>query len=226
MNRGAVFNKHLQSIAFYRKIWQYVLMKLSTYAKKLGVTYKTVWNHYHAGLIPQAIRLPSGTIIVPDVSIISPLKIEKTVVYARVSSSENKTNLVSQSKRIQDFCSAKGWIVSSVIQECASGLNDTRPKLLALLQDKSITRIVVEHKDRLTRFGFNYIQTLWDGELVVINEVVECEADLMQDFVSLVTSFTSRLYGQRRSKRHTERLIAKLVQDSEQQKSSICCSES
>lgn len=100
-----------------------------------------------------------------------------------------------------------------VFEECGSGLNEDRKKLQKLLLDKSITRIVVEHKDRLTRFGFNYIKKLWHGEIVVINEVLEDEKDLMQDFVSLVTSFTARLYGRRRSKRQTEKLIAKLSQD-------------
>lgn len=86
-------------------------------------------------------------------------------------------------------------------------------KVEQVLQDKSITRIVVEHKDRLTRFGFNYINDLWHGEMVIINEVVEDETDLMQDFVSLVTSFTARLYGRRRSKRQTEKLIKQLQND-------------
>jgi putative resolvase len=173
-------------------------MKLSDYAKKIGVSYRTAWNHYKAGLIPNARKLPSGTIIVDDVVVRS---IERTAVYARVSSIENKTNLILQSKRVQDFCAAKGWVVSVVVEECGSGLNDSRKKLQKLLLDKSVTRIVVEHKDRLTRFGFNYIQDLWHGEIVVINEVVEDESDLMQDFVLLVTSFTARLYGRRRSKR-------------------------
>ena len=95
-------------------------------------------------------------------------------------------------------------------EECASGLNDKRPKLLKLLKDENITKIVVEHKDRLSRFGVNYITELWAGEIVVINEVTEDEKDLMQDFISLVTSFTARLYGQRRSKRNTEKLIKEL----------------
>jgi predicted site-specific integrase-resolvase len=73
-----------------------------------------------------------------------------------------------------------------------------------------VSRIVVEHKDRLTRFGFNYIKNLWVGEIVIINEVTEDEKDLMQDFVSLVTSFTVRLYGRIRSKRQTEKLIKEL----------------
>lgn len=182
-------------------------MKLSTYAKELGVSYRTAWNLFKAKKIEGAYKLPTGTVIVPN-------KIENkkecVVVYARVSSSENRKNLIEQSKRVQKFCSAKGWVVKKVQEECASGLNDKRPKLLKLFKDKEITKIVVEHKDRLSRFGFNYIKELWHGELVVINEVSEDEKDLMQDFVSLVTSFTARLYGLRRTKRKTEQLIKEL----------------
>ena len=179
-------------------------MKLSIYAKKLGIQYKTAWNHFSKGQIPGAYKLPSGTIIVPDEQIHPE---GETAIYARVSSSQNKTNLITQSERVQAFCAAKGWVVSSVVEECASGLNDERPKLKRLLLDKSVSRIVVEHKDRLTRFGFSYIKYLWDGDIIVINEVIEDEKDLMQDFVSLVTSFTARLYGRRRSRRATEKLI-------------------
>lgn len=182
-------------------------MKLSDYAKKLGIGYRAAWNMYSAGKIPGAYSLPTGTIIVPTEE---QKNTGLTATYARVSSSENKSNLLSQSKRVQKFCAAKGWTVSVVVEECASGLNDSRKKLMKLLLDKNITRIVVEHKDRLTRFGFNYIKNLWCGEIVVINEVVEDEKDLMQDFVSLVTSFTARLYGKRRSKRATEKLIRNL----------------
>jgi len=185
-------------------------MKLSEYAKKIGVTYKTAWNHYQAGLIPNARKLPTGIIIIDDdVSSIP----ERIAVYARVSSSENKSNLIAQSKRVQEFCAAKGWIVSVVAEECGSGLNDGRKKLMSILKDKSITKIVVEHKDRLTRFGFNYIKELWHGEIIIINEVDNDEHDLMQDFVSLVTSFVARLYGRRRSKRRTVQLIERLKSD-------------
>lgn len=154
--------------------------------------------------------MPSGTVIVPDPEESRP---ERTAVYARVSSSMNKDNLHSQSQRVQQFCSAKGWEICAVAEECASGLNDKRPKLMKLLMDPSITRIVVEHKDRLTRFGYNYIEQLWGGELVVINQVAEDEKDLMQDFVSLVTSFTARLYGRRRTRRMTEKLIRNLEEE-------------
>jgi predicted site-specific integrase-resolvase len=92
----------------------------------------------------------SGTIIVPDDT---PQKKEVVAVYARVSSSENRSNLISQSKRVQEFCSANGWIVSKVVEECGSGLNDERKKMIQLLSDENIAKILVEHKDRITRFG-------------------------------------------------------------------------
>jgi predicted site-specific integrase-resolvase len=185
-------------------------MKLSKYAKQLGVSYKTAWNWFKSGKIIGAYQVESGTVIVPEEK--SQFLSEKIATYSRVSSSENKSNLLSQSKRVQEFCQAKGWIVSVIVEECGSGLNDNRPKLLKLLSDESITKIVVEHKDRLTRFGFNYLKTLWHGEIVVINEIIEDEKDLMQDFISLVTSFTARLYGKRRTKRATEKLIKDLKQ--------------
>lgn len=181
-------------------------MKLSEYAKRNDICYRTAWNRFIKGNIPRAYKDKSGRIHIPQTD----TREEFNVVYARVSSSENKPNLASQSKRVQDFCSAKGWVVNRVIEECGSGLNDKRKKLTEILRDKSITRVIVEHKDRLTRFGFNYLKELAHFEIVVINEVVEDENDLMQDFVSLVTSFTARLYGRRRARRATEKLIKDL----------------
>jgi len=180
-------------------------MKLSQWAKKNNYTYRGAFNVFHRGEIPNSRQLPSGHIVIDDVVI--PSKEEYNVVYARVSSSENKSNLDSQADRVAQFCNAKGWIVHEIVKECASGLNDKRPKLQKILKENKSTRIIVEHKDRLTRFGFEYIKTLYDGELVIINEITESQNDLMQDFVSLVTSFCARLYGQRRNKRRTEQLI-------------------
>jgi predicted site-specific integrase-resolvase len=159
-------------------------------------------------MIPNSRQLPTGTIIIDDPP--KEIRPEFNVVYARVSSSENKDNLKSQAIRVSQFCNARGWVVHSVVTECASGLNDSRPKLQKILQEKKATRIIVEHKDRLTRFGFEYIKTLFDGEIVVINEVSDEQSDLMQDFTSLVTSFCARIYGCRRSKRKTEQLIKEL----------------
>lgn len=88
-----------------------------------------------------------------------------------------------------------------VVEECASDLNDNRPRLNKILSDKNVTRVVVKHKDRLSRFGFNYIKLLFHGEIVVINETDEKENELVEDLVSIITSFCARIYGNRRPKR-------------------------
>lgn len=194
---------------------QYI--KLSHWAKLNCYSYRGAFVLFQKGGIPGSKQLPSGAIVVEiddESQYQQPAKPEYNVVYARVSSSENKSNLESQATRVSDFCTANGWIVHSVVKECASGLNDNRPKLLKILRDKKATRIIVEHKDRLTRFGFNYINVLLDNcEIVVINQVAKDQEDLMQDFVSLVTSFCARLYGTRRTKRNTEVLIKQLQSD-------------
>jgi predicted site-specific integrase-resolvase len=143
----------------------------------------------------------------------------KVAIYTRVSAAENRENLESQAKRLQDYCAAKGYSIAIVVKEIGSGVNDTRPKLLKLLNDPTVTLIVVEHKDRLTRFGYNYIEQLLkmqNRRVEVINLAENGKEDLIQDFVSIVTSFCARLYGQRRSKRKTERIIAELTKVAEQ----------
>jgi putative resolvase len=182
-------------------------MKLSDYAKQVGVQYRTAWNWIKAGKL-EHYRTPSGCICVKNKNDVTD---DYTVVYCRVSSSENKPNLDSQAKRVSEFCQARGWVVNEVIKECGSGINDSRPKLEKIFTQKRATRIVVEHKDRLTRFGFNYIKNLADWcEIVVINEAAEDEEDLIQDFISIITYYCERIYGRRRSKRMTETLIKNL----------------
>lgn len=190
-------------------------MRLSAYARKLGIHYQTAWRWYKEGRI-KGYQMDTGTIIVtemPGTEVSAQAAVTRVAIYTRVSAAENKSNLDSQSQRLADYCAAKGWSVVQVVKEIGSGVNDSRPKLLKLLTDPAITIIVVEHKDRLTRFGFNYIDQLlaMQGRRVeVINQAENGKEDLMQDFVSIVTSFCARLYGQRRSKRQTERIIAEL----------------
>ena len=131
----------------------------------------------------------------------------------QVSSSENKNNLEKQKQRLQDYCAAKGYKVIKTVTEIGSGLNDNRKKLENLLTDESIKKIVVEHSDRFSRFGMNYISKLMKlqgREIEVINQQDSDRNDLMQDFVSIVTSFCARLYGIRRNKRRTEQIIQEL----------------
>ena len=103
--------------------------------------------------------------------------------------------------------------MAQIVKEIASGVNDSRPKLLALLKDQQITRIVVEHTDRLTRLGFRYLETLLEIQgrtIEVVNVAENDREDLMADLIAIVSSFTARLYGQRRAKRKTERIVQEL----------------
>lgn len=182
--------------------------KLSTYAKMHQVTKRTVWNWIAKGDV-QIERTSTGRVLI----VVDENKEKKVAVYARVSSSENKSNLTSQKERVLSYCIAKGYTINQVIMETGSGLNDNRPKLASLLKDNSIDIIVVEHKDRFSRFGFNYIQLLLNmqgREIEVINQAEDSKQDLMSDFASIITSFCSRLYGLRRSKRRTEKIIEEI----------------
>ena len=115
-----------------------------------------------------------------------------------------------QTDRLVQFANSRGWRVVRIEKEVASGVNDQRPKLLGLLKDADkYEYIIVEHKDRLTRFGFNLIINNINN-IYVVNEVDNEDHALMEDLVAIITSFCARLYGQRRSKRKTEKLIAEL----------------
>jgi putative resolvase len=195
-----------------------VSVKLSAYAKQLGISYQTAWRMWQRGELP-AHQLPSGTVIVDVPAQPQVVRPQKVAVYARVSSAENRTNLESQAERVAAFCAAKGWQVARIAKECGSGVNDQRPQLLALLSDTSLSHIVVEHKDRCSRFGVAYIQTLLKTqgrELVIVNVADEAEDgqegkdDLLQDFVAIISSFCARLYGRRRASQKTTQLLAVL----------------
>lgn len=185
-------------------------MKLSQYAKQQGISYRTALRWFRAGTIP-GYQAPSGTIIVTETKPVQ--TIQKVAIYARVSSSEHRGNLERQAERLVQYCTARGYQVHQVVKDVASGVNDSRPKLLTLLKDTSITLIVVEYRDRLTRFGFRYIETLLATQgraIEVVNPAENNKEDLLQDLASIVYSFCARLYGQRRAKRKTERLLAVL----------------
>ena len=190
-------------------------MKLSDYAKKVGVTYKTAYLWFKAGKI-RGYQMDTGTIIITeDDHLDAPRKV---AIYARVSSSENRANLETQAQRLVRYCGAKGYQIDQIVKEVGSGANDKRKKFLALLADQDIAIIVVEHKDRATRFGFQYIQTLLEQQnrtIEVVNLAEDEREGLLDDLVAVVYSFCARLYGQRRGKRKTERITAELMQDND-----------
>jgi putative resolvase len=181
-------------------------MKLSQYAKKAGISYKTAWRWYKAGTL-DAYQTPSGMVVVRDPHM------ERTgtgriALYARVSSADQKSDLERQVQRLRDYAAARGYQVAKEVTEIASGLNDSRPKFLKLLADPTIGTIIVEHRDRSTRFGWNYITTLMEAQGRRMEAVFpdETKDDLVNDFVSLITSMAARIYGRRGSRRRAERI--------------------
>jgi putative resolvase len=188
-------------------------MKLSQYAKAQGISYRTALRWFRAGTI-KGYQAPSGTIIVTEREPVQAA--QKVAIYARVSSSEHREHLERQAERLSQYCTVRGYQVATVVKEIASGVNDSRPKLLSLLKDISITRVVVEHRDRLTRFGFHYIDTLFavQGRVIeVVNPAQNDTEELLADLASIINSFCARLYGRRRAKRKTEKLVQELQED-------------
>ena len=182
-------------------------MKLSQWAKNKGIGYKTAYRLVSSGRFPGIVeRLPTGTILVFDKE---PNELSKIALYARVSSNDQKDDAKRQMERLRDFCSSNGWKISKEIIEIGSGLNGKRKKLISLLSDATIGTIVVEHRDRLGRFGVEMIEASLKSsgrKIVVLNES-EFKDDLVQDFVDVVTSMCARIYGRRSSKSRAERAI-------------------
>ncbi len=181
-------------------------MKLSQYAKKAGISYKTAWRWYKAGTL-DAYQTPTGMILVRDPQM-ERVGNGRIALYARVSSADQQSDLERQVQRLRDYAAARGYQVAKEVTEIASGLNDSRPKFLKLLADPTIGTIIVEHKDRSTRFGWNYITTLMEAQGRRMEAVFpdDTSDDLVNDFVSLLTSMAARMYGRRGSRRRAERI--------------------
>jgi putative resolvase len=196
-------------------------MKLSEYAKKYGITYRTAFRWWQQGQI-KGFQKPSGTIIVTEGEEEAPVAkkiVTPVVIYARVSSPKQKESLDRQVARLQDYCAAKGYQVGRIVKEVGSGVDDGRRKFLALLSDPETSTIVVEQEDRATRFGFRYLEVLLSqaGRTIEVANLAENnQEDLLQDLSSIVYSMCARLYGQRQAKRKQE-LIGKILTTEDQE---------
>jgi putative resolvase len=180
-------------------------MKLSEYAKQVGVTSKTAWQWWKAGHL-DAYPLPTGTIIVREPQTAA----SGVALYARVSSANQKDDAVRHMQRLRDYAAARGALVVAEVIEIASGLHDERPKLKKLLTTPKVGVIVVEHRDRLTRFGYGSITTLLALQGRRVEAVFPTDAGdgRVDDFAAVLTSMAARIYGRRTSKRRAERIRA------------------
>lgn len=167
----------------------------------MDLSYKTALRHFHKGMIPGAYQLQSGTIIVPEPE---SERVPRILVgYARVSASDQADDLTRQADRLK----VAGAV--EVVSETGSGLNGNRPKLKKLLQRD--VDILVEHRERLARFGFEYIEAALAGQgrKITVLDKNELEDDLVRDMTEVMTSFCARLYGKRGAKNRKARKEAK-----------------
>lgn len=140
----------------------------------------------------------------------------RLALYARVSSAGQKADLDRQVARLAVFANQQGLPVSRVVTEVGSALNGRRPQLMKLLADPQLSVIVIEHRDRLARFGFEYVEAALraQGRRLVIAEMTEVESDLVQDMLDLLTSFCARLYGRRSARNRAKRAIQAMAESS------------
>ncbi len=182
-------------------------------ARVLGVSVKTIQRWDKAGLLPVVRTATNQRRISVDAihHVLNPSgKSVRCAIYARVSSVKQKQegNLLRQVERLQHVAKERGYLVVSLIQEQASGLNEKRKglkKLLHLIEQQEIDLVLIEYPDRLVRFGYGYLEETFRWKQVSI-EVVEPPRmqtpteELVQDLLSIVTVFSGRLYGSRAKK--------------------------
>jgi putative resolvase len=151
-------------------------------------------------------RLESGTIWVDAASADESGRV---VVYARVSSHDQRHDLDRQVARLTVWATRNGHAVGEVVTEVGSGLNGKRPKLRRILSDPSASVVVVEHRDRLARFGVEHLEAALSahGREVVVADPGETADDLVRDMIEVLTWMCARLYGRRGARNRAMRAV-------------------
>jgi len=187
------------------------IYRISEFAKRIGRATSTVRRWEREGKLT-AKRLPSGQRYFDesDVRLMLGGSPEKrlTVVYCRVSSAGQRDDLASQVDAMEQYCRAGAIAVDEWIQEVGGGMNFKRKRFLALIdriQRGEIERLLIAHKDRLVRFGFDLLAhlSLEHGcEIIVVNQAsLSPEQEMVEDLLAIVHTFSCRLYGMRKYKK-------------------------
>lgn len=151
-------------------------------------------------------QAPSGTWIVEEAA---PAE-GRVIAYCRVSSGDQKDDLDRQAIRVVEGANKQGLPVAEVVKEVGSGLNGKRRKLHRLLADSTAAVIVVEHRDRLARFGVEHLESALSatGRRIVVLNKDETADDLVRDMTEVLTSMCARLYGRRSARRRAEAAVS------------------
>lgn len=191
--------------------------KLSDYAKKYGVTYRTAFNRFNMGKIEGAYKDETGHIRVPIEYLSAPVSTDVTI-YATVPSNkeEDLKALEEQVKTLTQFCNSRGYRVDKVVTEICSSITETRPKFNELLRDRNCKHIVVERESSVTRFGFEYLETLLDTdqrEIEVMNNIDDDREILTRDFVKVIYNICKTIGGKKLPKKLIRAFIDRLIID-------------
>lgn len=201
-------------------------VKIGEASRILGVNAQTLRRWEEGGVIQPAKRTPKGTRLYSLQELLGVNDLaHPTVAYARVSSSDQKEDLERQHAVLEAFCNKNGW-QTEIIRDLGSGMNYNKKGLLRLLEllvQGQMSRLVLTHKDRLLRFGAEIIFRICELkgiEIVIINkgEQPSFEEELTRDVVEIMTVFCAKLYGRRshKSKKMAE-AIENIVNEEKQQ---------
>ena len=184
-------------------------ISLTEWGRLYGFDKRTTSRLHLAGKLPpelQIEQLPTGRYYV----IVPPDNDGRHVVYARVSSADQKDDLDRQVGRVVEWATRQGFPPDEVVKEIGSGLNGNRPRLRKLVADHTVKTILVEHRERLCRFGFEYLEAALGGRgaRVLVMDEDDLDDDLVRDVTEVMTSLCARLYDQRSAKRRAERAMA------------------
>lgn len=187
------------------------------FAEKIGVSVRTLQRWDASGKL-NAKRTPSNHRYYDETDIHQLYNIKetdkKTIVYCRVSSSGQKDDLKSQIKAMEQFCLSSGIIVDEWIQEIGGGMNFRRKKFLSIMSGihrGEIGKLLIAHKDRLCRFGFDYFSFMAkenNCDIIVVNqESLSPQQEMVEDLMAIIHTFSCRLYGLRKYKKDIKQAI-------------------
>ena len=184
------------------------LLTLQEACRRLGIHPNTLRKWDKQGKI-MVVRTVGGRRTIPEselerlMGFVKPDVSRKAVIYVRVSQKQ-KGGLERQRQSLLDYAKSRGYEVVAVLEDVASGLNEKR-KSLSKLFDLVERREIVAFKDRLTRFGFSYLERYFSShgvriEVVNGEEPKDAYQELVEDLIAIVTSFAGKLYGLRSHK--------------------------
>jgi excisionase family DNA binding protein len=183
------------------------LLRPREVCRRLGISYSTLSRWVREGRI-RAVRTAGGKYRVPESEVRRiaeglPISREvRAVIYARVSSADQKSDLERQVQYLTQYCSSKGYRVVDVLSDVASGLKTDRRGLLKLFDyviNRQVDVVVVTYRDRLTRFGSEYLEHFFNQygvriEVVLGEEPKDTYQELVEDLIEVVASFAGKLY--------------------------------